>query len=235
MKAQPCISHSPPAEITAVPRGIRAPASPSLFAELCLSVGRRHGGPNLLPRAGAMYLFRDAIVSSDAEMQFEKLQRNISFQREIGLVYGMRRPFPRDTAWFGAVRYQYSGVSHPPVAMLPCLLPLKDLVENLAGCSFNGVLLNLYRDGNDSVSWHADDKPEIRHGSAIANLSFGATRRFMVKHRTEPGLRLALDLTAGSYLIMAGLMQQHWLHCVPKVRHSEPRISLTFRQAVVSN
>jgi alkylated DNA repair dioxygenase AlkB len=61
-------------------------------------------------------------------------------------------------------------------------------------------------------------------------VSFGATRRFRLKHRAT-GQTFALDLPAGSLLVMAGSTQHHWLHCVPKTaRPVGPRINLTFRE-----
>jgi alkylated DNA repair dioxygenase AlkB len=182
---------------------------------------------NLLPRDGEMYFLPDAIATAPARKLFDELRESIAFKRETGLIFGRRQRLPRETAWFGEAGYRYSGVSHPPVRMPDCLLPLKLLAENLAGCGFNSVLLNHYRDGRDSVSWHSDDKGGI--GPVIASLSLGATRRFLVRHRDDKDLRLALELTSGSCLIMASTMQQYWQHSVPKVRHAEPRINLTFR------
>ena len=57
------------------------------------------------------------------------------------------------------------------------------MAEALAGQAFNSVLLNLYRDGRDSVSWHADNEPGLGQNPVIASLSLGAMRRFQLKHR----------------------------------------------------
>jgi alkylated DNA repair dioxygenase AlkB len=89
--------------------------------------------------------------------------------------------------------------------------------------------LNLYRDGRDSVSWHADNEPGLGRNPVIASVSLGATRRFQLKHRRADE-RVTIDLTHGSCLIMAGAIQHHWLHQIPKTRHPVgPRINLTFR------
>ncbi|MFM5982088.1 MAG: alpha-ketoglutarate-dependent dioxygenase AlkB, partial [Sphaerospermopsis kisseleviana] len=53
----------------------------------------------------------------------------------------------------------------------------------IAQFNFNSVLLNLYRDGKDSVSWHSDDEPELGKNPIIASVSFGATRRFSLRHK----------------------------------------------------
>ena len=187
---------------------------------------------NLLPCDGEMYFLPDAIEPGRARELFEELNAQIAFRREKGRLYGKWQFFPRETAWFGDGPLKYSSFTHPPAPLPRCLAPLKVLAESLAGAAFNGVLLNRYCDGRDSVSWHSDDEPTV--GKVIASVTLGAARRFLVRHRDDHSLRLALDLTAGSCLIMAGTMQQHWQHAVPKVRHAEPRINLTFRKVAAT-
>jgi alkylated DNA repair dioxygenase AlkB len=92
------------------------------------------------------------------------------------------------------------------------------------------VLLNLYRDGNDSVGWHSDDEPELGQNPVIASVTFGAARNFQFKHKTTPDLRAAIELTHGSLLLMAGATQHHWKHQIPKTKKVlGARINLTFR------
>ena len=142
---------------------------------------------------------------------------------------GRRVPIPRLTAWHGAAGYVYSGIAMTPAPWNPPLLELKAVAEACAGQAFNSVLLNLYRDGRDSVSWHADNEPGLGRDPVIASVSLGATRRFQMKHRRRAGARRARP-AAGSCLVMAGATQHHWLHQVPKTsRPVGPRINLTFR------
>jgi alkylated DNA repair dioxygenase AlkB len=94
------------------------------------------------------------------------------------------------------------------------------------------VLANLYRDGRDSVGFHADDEPELgpsRDDIAIASLSLGAERRFVLKHRRS-GARHLFELGHGALLVMTGRTQHHYVHAVPKTeRPVQPRLNLTFR------
>jgi alkylated DNA repair dioxygenase AlkB len=65
----------------------------------------------------------------------------------------------------------------------------------------------------------------------IASVSLGATRRFVLKHRSEPERKLALELPHGSLLVMRGDTQRHYRHALP--RTAKPvgeRINLTFRR-----
>jgi alkylated DNA repair dioxygenase AlkB len=92
------------------------------------------------------------------------------------------------------------------------------------------VLANLYRDGNDSMGWHADDEPELGDEPVIASVSLGAERDFTLRRRDRRGQTVAMPLPHGSLLLMAGPTQRHWQHALPKRRRMrEPRINLTFR------
>jgi alkylated DNA repair dioxygenase AlkB len=114
---------------------------------------------------------------------------------------------------------------------LPVILELKTRIEAVCDAPFNSVLLNLYRDGADSMGWHSDDEPELGERPVIASLSLGATRRFRLRHRRRKELEpVAIDLENGSLLIMEGDTQRFWKHQVPKTRRAaEPRVNLTFR------
>ncbi len=96
--------------------------------------------------------------------------------------------------------------------------------------NFNGVLLNLYRDGSDSMGWHSDNEPELGKDPVIASVSFGATRNFLFKRRDNSSKPFCLTLEPGSLLLMKGKTQENWFHKVPKTkRNIGIRINLTFR------
>jgi alkylated DNA repair dioxygenase AlkB len=185
---------------------------------------------NLLPCDGEVFLFEHAIGERDADRLLKDLAGSIAWRQEIATIMGRRVPIPRLTAWHGETGYVYSGIAMEPAAWTPPLLELKRSAEAHAGQTFNSVLLNLYRDGRDSVGWHADNEPGLGRNPVIASISLGATRRFQLKHRRRDE-RIAIDLAHGSCLIMAGATQHHWLHQVPKTaRPVGPRINLTFRR-----
>jgi alkylated DNA repair dioxygenase AlkB len=182
-----------------------------------------------LPYDGIVWLCEDALREPDALRLLDQLMALTPWRQEIATLMGRRVPIPRLTAWHGAAGYVYSGIEMTPAPWNPPLLEIKAVAEACAGQPFNSVLLNLYRDGRDSVSWHADNEPGLGRDPVIASVSLGATRRFQLKHRRREA-RVALDLPAGSCLVMAGATQHHWLHQVPKT--AQPvglRINLTFR------
>ena len=94
---------------------------------------------------------------------------------------------------------------------------------------FNGVLVNLYRTGDDHLGWHSDDETVNGPEPIIASISLGAERRFDLRHK-ESGERVSTMLPHGSLLVMSGKSQSHWLHRIAKTPAlTEPRINLTFR------
>jgi alkylated DNA repair dioxygenase AlkB len=161
-----------------------------------------------------------------------ELMQTIDWRQEWITIYGRSLPQPRLTAWYGdpGASYTYSGLTLHPVAWTEALLGLKVTLEAVSGVRFNSVLLNLYRDGNDSMGWHSDDEPELGQNPVIGSLSLGGTRRFILRHRHEKSWKHELELTSGSFLLMRGTTQHYWQHQVPKTRRSvSPRINLTFR------
>ena len=94
--------------------------------------------------------------------------------------------------------------------------------------------LNFYRDEHDSVAWHNDRIAEFGTSPTIALVSFGATRRMLL--RTKPAVThkrsLGLDLEAGSLLVMQGASQLNWEHAIPKEKRPiGPRISVALRKS----
>jgi alkylated DNA repair dioxygenase AlkB len=172
---------------------------------------------------------------SNAEV-FARLRIETAWRIETVVVYGKRHLQPRLTAWHGEASYTYSGLRLAPLPMTPLLEQLRSAVEAATAHRYNSVLLNYYRDGADSMGMHSDDEPELGPEPAIASLSYGATRTFILRHKGhdgDPRRTLKLDLQDGNLLLMAGRLQQNWLHGINKTaRQTGPRINLTFRYIV---
>ncbi|TCV95737.1 DNA-N1-methyladenine dioxygenase [Luteibacter rhizovicinus] len=147
-------------------------------------------------------------------------------------MFGRMVDSPRLSAWIGDADavYTYSRTRFVPHPWMPVLASLRDRASEACGVSFNSVLANLYRDGGDSMGWHADDEPELGPRPTIASVSLGETRTFRFRDRETGGRTVAVDLTHGSLLRMAGDTQALYRHDLPKrVRVHGPRINLTFR------
>ena len=159
----------------------------------------------------------------------ELASRSFWRQRDLKM-FGKLIPEPRLSAWFGdpGAIYAYSGRRHAPEKWPPSLAALRERLQADLDQPLNSVLANLYRDGRDSMGWHADNERELGKDPSIASVSLGATRRFWLKHAEAETVRL--ELGHGSLLVMQGSTQHHWKHCVPKeTTHRGPRINLTFR------
>lgn len=168
----------------------------------------------------------------EADELFALLSEQLAWTRHTVRLFGRELPAPRLSAWHGDADagYRYSGVSHAPQPWTPALRAVRERVAGALGLRFNGVLGNLYRDGADAMGWHSDDEPELGPAPVIASASFGAPRRFALRHRGS-GRREVLELGHGSLLVMAGASQRCWQHCLPRTaRPCRPRINLTFRR-----
>lgn len=160
------------------------------------------------------------------------LVAEIEWERHEFRIYGRAVLMPRLIAMYGPVAYRYSGVEHPPRPLPPRVACIRERVEAVTGQRFNAVLVNLYRDGRDSVSWHRDDDYEAGTHADIASVSFGAVRCFQMRDRAGGSARL--DLEPGSLLLMRAAALERWAHCVPKTaRPVGPRVNLTFRDLAV--
>ena len=186
--------------------------------------------------AGFSY-FTGFLDPSPAQELMLRLMESVPWGEEEIFLHGKMVKSPRLTAWYGdlGASYMYSGVQHTPLDWIPELSALRELVSSAAGVSFNSVLLNLYRGGEDSVSWHSDDEPELGLEPTIASISLGATRRFRLRERRTRE-SFGLDLSDGSLLLMSGASQRDWEHCLTKTKRAVgPRINLTFRVVRVSS
>ena len=167
----------------------------------------------------------------EADNFLNAFEKSIEWKQEEMFMYGKKVKFPRLTSWYGDSDrpYSFSGINLQPHPWSPELLSIKEKIEPKYKTSFNSVLLNLYRDGNDSISWHTDAEKELGENPVIASVNFGAERVFQLKHQ-ETGERIDLTLEHGSLLIMKGELQHYWKHQIPKTKKKlGKRINLTFR------
>lgn len=187
--------------------------------------------PNLLPFDGTAFYYGNVLDRQAADHFFDRLSAAIAWRHDEVMMFGKLITTKRKTAWYGdpGREYTYSGITREPLPWTPELLELKPMVEKITGAAYNSCLLNLYHDGEEGMSWHADNERELGPAPNIASISLGAERRFSFKHRAT-GQTLSLQLEHGSLLLMAGATQQFWLHALPKSKKIiQPRINLTFR------
>jgi alkylated DNA repair dioxygenase AlkB len=144
--------------------------------------------------------------------------------------------------WEGRKRWMYNQLVDEPRltaefprvsdAQLPILSELTEALSQRYGVPYDGLWMNLYRNEQDSTSWHRD-WPSCKRASCIVPvLSLGATRRFLIKAR-RGGPSTVLIPAAGDLVVMGGHCQRDWLHCVPKqTRPAGMRISINFQSTL---
>jgi len=182
---------------------------------------------------GLLVYFPEFYTAQEADALFVSFHTKVAWKQERGR---FNRLFPRLTALYAdtGLAYKYSGVIYPALEWTPELDTVRRRVEAAAGTPLNSVLLNRYRDGNDSMGYHADAEPELGINPVVPSLSFGAVRRFVLRHKKSKE-RMEFDLRHGSLLIMAGTLQHFWVHALPKTtRPVGERINLTFRNLIGS-
>ncbi|TRX00725.1 alpha-ketoglutarate-dependent dioxygenase AlkB family protein [Candidatus Methylobacter oryzae] len=187
---------------------------------------------NLAPFDGELYLIKQFYGLPESGLLFTQLQAELAWREEAIFIYGRWVKVPRLICWYGdpGAWYRYSGVNHQPLPWLPVLQAIREKVEKQCQCAFNSVLANLYRDGNDSMGCHADDEKELGLNPVIASLSLGDERLFRLHHKNTKD-KLDIALGHGDLLIMAGSLQHHWMHAVPKTKKLKTaRVNLTFRR-----
>lgn len=176
--------------------------------------------------------YPDFFTTEESHNYFNRLLENTDWQEDDITLFGKTYKQPRLTALFANNNkpYSYSNITMHPKLFTKELELIKYKVEIIIEKPFTTCLLNLYRNGQDSNDWHSDDEKELGINPVIASVSFGATRKFKLKHKTDPLQKLTIELQSGSLLIMKGSTQHFWKHQIPKTKKEVgKRINLTFR------
>jgi alkylated DNA repair dioxygenase AlkB len=175
-----------------------------------------------------------ALGDFDSEQIFRQLLDETPWLSQKITVFGKTYDEPRRVSWHGDsdAYYSYSGITMQLNPWMPLLQDLREICEARANHSFNSVLVNLYRNGQDKNGWHSDNEPELGAEPVIASLSLGVSRRFKFRHRETKEV-VERTLENGSLVVMSGLSQKCWEHEVPRqAAVTEPRINLTFRSVL---
>lgn len=198
----------------------------SFFAE----AGQSKGFPDKLLE------YRPGFIDpATSDYLLSKLIRETPWKQSIQKMWDKEYLTPRLTSWHGDIGtdYSVSGKIANPNSWTPELLLLKEKVESVAGTRFNSVLLNYYRDGNDSVAWHSDRESVLGKNPVIASLSFGQVRSFDIRNKTDHKEHYSVKLEHGSFLLMKCGLQEGWEHRIAKsAKPMKARINLTFRLVI---
>ncbi|HLA31730.1 MAG TPA: alpha-ketoglutarate-dependent dioxygenase AlkB [Pseudomonas sp.] len=174
----------------------------------------------------------DWLDRATADLWLAQLHAETPWQQPQLQLYGRKVVLPRLVAWYGDAEasYRYSGLTHRPLPWTPLLAQIRARLVAAVGQPLNGLLLNYYRDGQDSMGWHSDDEAELGRNPLVASLNLGGSRRFDLRRKGHSRIEYSLLLNHGSLLVMGGPTQHYWQHQVAKTRSPcAPRLNLTFR------
>lgn len=174
-----------------------------------------------------LMLMDSFFTKEESDNYYNILLNNTEWHEYEMPMYDKMVTAPRMVSWYDDSD-SVSDKSNWPVE----LSTIKAKVENETQINFNAVLLNLYRNGKDGVSWHSDKTQSENKDMNIASVTFGETRMFRLRHKFLKHLPpIEIPLHHGTFLLMAGKTNSFWEHQVPKTaREVLPRINLTFRQ-----
>ena len=180
---------------------------------------------------GLLRYWPEFLPACEADLLFTDFQQSLRWRQDSIKLFGKVRKIPRLQAWYADddVDYGYSGTSLVRHDWTTNLRRLRQRIERQTGCAFNSVLANWYRDGADSMGWHADNETALGTNPVIASLTLGQQRGFKLRHQQTRQI-FELPLAHGSLLLMEGTTQHFWQHSIAKSRCARGgRINLTFR------
>jgi alkylated DNA repair dioxygenase AlkB len=170
----------------------------------------------------------------EADKLYEILMSELALRQNDIVIFGKEYKTPRLEGFYSknGERYGYSGRRMESIPFSPVLKTICNKIESKTSQKFNSVLINLYRDGQDSNAWHSDDENELGINPFIASLSLGEARKIQFKHKSK-GYKIEEILTHGSLMLMSGSLQTFWKHQIPKTKKKkEARLNLTFRNII---
>lgn len=144
-------------------------------------------------------------------------------------------------------RYRYLGVDMNPYPINKHLdifdkitSRIRDVLMNIKSkkwmsCDLNEKkgpdywLCHWYRDGRDSIASHSDDETDLEPGTPIISISFGASRKFIIRDKEGKKI-LTHEIKNGTVVIMLDPMQKNYKHEIPKDEDCyQQRLNMTGR------
>lgn len=185
----------------------------------------------IVAEAGTSVTYWPEFLQLDDADQLLSFTEDLNWVRPSVTMFGRTIPIPRDVVWVSdGQTYSYSkGINTRPHPWPNWLDDLRKSIAVHTRSNYNSCLLNRYRDGADSVAWHADDEPELGECPVIASVSLGAQRKFRLRNKISRQL-VEIRPEHGSLIVMSGYCQRDWEHTVPREKRVlTPRVNLTFR------
>ena len=181
-------------------------------------------------------IYKSFFNEEHSDMLFNILKSETRWVQNDIVIFGKKYKIPRLNDWYGSVDMNYSNINFEAKPLTKTLDQIRKKIEKETSSNYNSVLMNLYRNGNDSMGWHSDDENIYNPIAPIASLSLGGSRWMKFKKKTKKGLgkkTLKLRLDTGDLIIMKYPTQEMLKHAIPKSSMNiDERINLTFRSVI---
>jgi alkylated DNA repair dioxygenase AlkB len=186
----------------------------------------------ILPNDGEVNYYGKIYKNITSDFYFSRLYETLEWKADEAIIFGKKIVTARKVAWYGDGNYEYtySKVTKQALLWTKELLEIKQIVQEKTGSTYNSCLCNLYHSGKEGMAYHSDDEKMLEEGHSIASVSFGAERRFLLRHKQDK-TTIGINLANGSLLEMKGETQKNWLHkLATTTKIDTPRVNLTFRK-----
>lgn len=180
-----------------------------------------------------VWVIPDYLTAQQADELHTEITSLPLIQHYLGKMWGKDVYQPRLSIGLGR-GYAYSGRVRPAVDW--CQAPLAEQYQKQLntefGTSFNGGLVNYYRDGSDYIAAHSDDEQTLSKAGAVFGLSTGSRRDMVLRWKLNPTNkpRVVIPLATGSLFAMEGDTQRLMTHEMPVRKRAGARGSVTYRQ-----
>ena len=129
-----------------------------------------------------------------------------------------------------SIGYKYSRQIMKSQPLTESLVKLLAMINSKYDADFNGILINEYKDGNNSIGAHSDDETGLSKNAGIVAISYGSTRKFRIRNKKTKQIVKDISMEHGDILQMKGNFQKEFTHEIPvEKKVTESRISFTFR------
>jgi len=189
----------------------------------------KNNATSIINDYGNVVYYKDFISAEKSDFLFNHFQSTIDWKQYPITLFGKTFLQPRLVAWYGdqGTSYRYSQTTLLASGWTEELLAIKTQLKEAFQLDFNGVLMNLYRDGQDSMGWHSDDETSLGIQPAIASISLGTARTMQFRQSNNHKEKASCLLESGSLLLMQDDTQHYWQHQIPKRKKIiTPRINL---------
>lgn len=179
------------------------------------------------------YTYDNYLPDEYSEYLFSECQKLTLLKNPPIKIFGKVCYQKRSVGFFSNVSqgYKYSGQMLKSQPLPPSLLNLMESVNESLETDFNGILINLYSDGNDSIGFHSDSEKDLAKNGEVASITLGQGRTFKIRSKSANIPEISLQTHDGQLLVMAGNFQKEFTHGIPAETHvDKPRYSLTFRR-----